>query len=268
MTPKYTQLQFDNAKSRDLLELECEHCHDSYKIIKKRIKDTLKGRCKNNYCSAKCACQVSTKKINITCSFCKEEILKTPSEFEKSKNHFCSHKCSGQFHGNLKRKPKQIKVIKIPKPLNKCLNCGQLTKNNKFCSGTCRNKINNKNIKGSKSKAEIMLVEAIRLNFPQWGVIENDRKILDGLELDIFIPNIKLAIEWNGVFHYEPIRGLNSLEKIITKDNKKIELCKQLGIELIVICDRTSHIKFIKETINTLINNLKKMAHPVGIAPT
>jgi hypothetical protein len=65
--------------------------------------------------------------------------------------------------------------------------------------------------------------------------------------LDIYIPEINFAIEWNGIYHLEPIKGDDMFQKILQKDNKKIELCKELGISLLVISDRTSHKKFIEE---------------------
>jgi hypothetical protein len=80
---------------------------------------------------------------------------------------------------------------------------------------------------------------------------------LGGLELDIYIPHLKLGIEWNGIYHIEPIKGNDALQKIIGKDNKKQELCKKLGITLLVISDRTSHKKFIENTTDDLINKLK-----------
>ena len=84
------------------------------------------------------------------------------------------------------------------------------------------------------------------------------------------IPEINVAIEWNGIYHIEPIKGNDALQKILNKDSKKLELCKEKGISLIVISDRTSHKKFIEETTNDLISKLKlyKVARMIGTAPT
>lgn len=263
MIPKYTKEQFNNAKTRDFLDLECEFCHSDFKLIKKIILESIRYPEKHigRFCSHKCAVIIHKKQLQLFCLQCQKEFTRIPSKLKRSNGKsFCSRQCGNTYLGNLRAKPKPIKLTKVIKQPIKCFNCENLTMNTKFCSGTCRNKVNNLNLKGSKSKAERLLVEQLKLNFPQWTILENNRKILNGLELDVFIPEIRLAIEWNGIFHYEPIHGNHCLERVIKKDTFKIELCKSLGIELIVICDRTSHVKFIRETINTLINNLKIMA--------
>lgn len=51
-----------------------------------------------------------------------------------------------------------------------------------------------------------------------------------GMELDIYIPSIKTAIEYDGIYYH------NS-KQAIEKENKKDELCKEKGIRLIRIRD-------------------------------
>ena len=54
--------------------------------------------------------------------------------------------------------------------------------------------------------------------------------------LDIYIPSIKVAIEYQGIQHFEPIShfgGVEGLENRKKLDEKKRELCKQNGIRLI-----------------------------------
>jgi very-short-patch-repair endonuclease len=114
-------------------------------------------------------------------------------------------------------------------------------------------------MKGSRSKAEKFLEESLSKNFPHWKIKFNDRDILNGLELDVYIPHLSLAIEWNGIFHFEQIHKKDCLSKVQQKDAFKKDKCKELGISLIVICDRTSHMSFIKETTNNLIDMLKKL---------
>ena len=60
-------------------------------------------------------------------------------------------------------------------------------------------------------------------------VIENDRKLLNGQELDIYIPSHNLAIEINGLYwHCELYKDKNY-------HLNKTELCKEKGIQLIHI---------------------------------
>ena len=147
----------------------------------------------------------------------------------------------------------------------KCPMCGKIikvipseAKKRKFCSGTCRNIFNNKNICGSTSKAENILYNEITKTFPDLEVIRNDRKTLNGLELDIFIPKLKLAIEWNGIFHYKDVHKNNSLEKTKRKDILKEEMCKNIGIDLIVVKDLVSNKKFIIDEVDRIIKYINR----------
>lgn len=75
-------------------------------------------------------------------------------------------------------------------------------------------------------------------------MITNNRDVV-GLELDFYFPNLKLAIELNGILHYEPIYGHDRLTKIQCNDKQKFIQCYNKGIELIVV--DTTHIKKFKQ---------------------
>ena len=125
----------------------------------------------------------------------------------------------------------------------------------KYCSGTCRNKINNKLIKGTRSKAEQQLEEHLTKYYPNLLVKYNDRELLNGLEVDVYIPELKLVLEWNGIFHYRNIQKRTN--RIKESDIEKQLLCKKLGLDLYVIKDETSSPKFIKEQIQKFCNYLR-----------
>jgi hypothetical protein len=76
----------------------------------------------------------------------------------------------------------------------------------------------------------------IRLVFPSLYIIKNDRVLLpSGLEVDILIPRLKLAIELNGPVHYFPLFGNQKLAKIQAADiSKQIEI-QSVGYNLLVI---------------------------------
>lgn len=143
-----------------------------------------------------------------------------------------------------------------------CIECGKThfvrgyqLKRRKFCCGTCRNKYNNKFIKGSRSKAEILLEKTLLETFPDLNILFNDRLVLDGLELDVYIPQLKIAIEWNGIFHYRSTKG-SVLEQYIKKDELKQERCKKLNINLLVVKDMTSNPKYVKSEIDNLVKTI------------
>lgn len=165
----------------------------------------------------------------------------------------------------------QIRVQKIKEKNTKprvefiCPVCGKTLmvtehelKERKYCGGTCRNKVNNKKIFGIRSKAEIYMEGRLKNEFPNLLMMFNDREMLNGKELDVYIPSIGLAIEWNGIYHYKKIRDDGLFEKTINKDKQKVNDCVELGIELYIVKDLTSGNKFIKEETEKIIKFVKQ----------
>ena len=64
--------------------------------------------------------------------------------------------------------------------------------------------------------------------------------------MDIYIPQLKLAFELNGVFHYEPIFGSEKLNQIQNNDGRKFQACLERGIELCIV--DTSKLNYFKES--------------------
>ncbi len=60
--------------------------------------------------------------------------------------------------------------------------------------------------------------------------IYNDRKVLNGLELDIYYPDLKIAIEYQGNYWH-------SFPDQIKRDKKKKKMCKKLNIKLLEVWD-------------------------------
>lgn len=81
---------------------------------------------------------------------------------------------------------------------------------------------------GSYSKAEKEVLECIKSSY-NGEVLENNRTILNGLELDIYIPEYKMAIEYCGLYWHTDDR----IDK--AQHRKKLDLCKSKGIRLITI---------------------------------
>lgn len=113
--------------------------------------------------------------------------------------------------------------------LHKCLICGNEWKTapSNPLSGEgcpkCAKKI-------TQSKYELKLIDMIRKN-SDLTVIEKDRKILNGQELDIYIPEKKVAIEVDGLYwHCDDYKDKNYH---INKTNA----CKEKGIRLIHVFD-------------------------------
>lgn len=75
-----------------------------------------------------------------------------------------------------------------------------------------------------KSKGELELFEYIKLHYS--AAISGDRSVIAPLELDIFIPEINVGIEYDGDYWH-------SLPDMIERDQRKDAICKDKGIRLI-----------------------------------
>lgn len=122
-------------------------------------------------------------------------------------------------------------------------------------------------------KAEMQKEGLIKSNFHN----ENERKLfflvkekypdaiyqykeewLDKLSLDIYIPSIKVAIEYQGGQHYKSVRfygGKENLEKIQSRDALKKELCSKHNVELI---EWKYDVPINEKNLQSLINGLNK----------
>jgi len=100
-----------------------------------------------------------------------------------------------------------------------------------------------------RSKIEIELADFIRETF-NTAVEENRRKYLDGREIDIYLPELKIGIEVNGDFFHKNPRfykdpdepaNLPGNDKLMTvgdvwsRDREKKRIAESKGIELIAI---------------------------------
>ena len=101
-------------------------------------------------------------------------------------------------------------------------------------------------------------------------VILGDKTILNGKELDIYLPEHKLAIEYNGTYWH------SSKQKESTYHKKKTDACDKLGIRLIHIFEhewntpRTKNIllRYLNRiTNNDSLNRIYARNTQVGILP-
>ena len=77
------------------------------------------------------------------------------------------------------------------------------------------------------SKKEKEVLEFVKSIY-KGEILENDRKQLEGKEIDIFLPELNLGIEFDGSYWH-------SSEKAKERDEHKNQLCEQKGITLLRI---------------------------------
>ena len=85
--------------------------------------------------------------------------------------------------------------------------------------------------------SEMELLNLVRKTYPNEIVIHQGNPDWLGLQkLDVYIPNMKIAIEYQGRQHYEPIDffgGEEGLNRTIERDQRKARLCSENGVKLI-----------------------------------
>jgi serine/threonine protein kinase len=183
----------------------------------------------NNFCSKDCSIKYSTKKIEIFCNGCGKNTLKSLYQFVRSKKLFCSSECHNKY------KNKKVEV--------ECLVCKKLFLKDLFevnrsprncCSQYCYKILQkyHKDWGSNRSKLECAIEKNLYNIFP-FEIIYNKTHI--GYELDINIPSLSLAFEFNGIFHYKPIYGIEKLLRVQQIDREKVAECKKRNIKLIVI---------------------------------
>ncbi|MBK8353740.1 MAG: hypothetical protein IPL21_19445 [Saprospirales bacterium] len=99
-----------------------------------------------------------------------------------------------------------------------------------------REKFGHKKV-GECWSSETILYYIIEVLFPAFKIKRHFRpQFLQGLELDIYIEEIKVAIEYQGIQHFQPVKhwgGEEAFQKQKMRDKKKKKLCKAEGIKLV-----------------------------------
>lgn len=194
-------------------------------------------------------------------------------------NQFCSRSCSTSYT-NSKRilsditknkisnsRKGQIPSTKLEKVERICQECkiNYLTKpylKLKFCSNSCKNihsgRIRGKSSKqGKRSKNEISFANLCKDYFDE--VLLNE-PIFNGWDADIILPKNKIAILWNGKWHYEKITKSHSLEQVQNRDKLKIFEIQRAGYFAYIIKDMgRENSQFVQKEFEKFIISLEKI---------
>jgi len=103
--------------------------------------------------------------------------------------------------------------------------------------------------------SETTLFKTLKRIFPNYKVIHHGApKWLGNMHLDVYIPELKIAFEYQGRQHSEPIEyfgGKDSLERLKERDKKKFELCKENDVRLFYINEGQD---FSEEALRSVLN--------------
>ena len=152
--------------------------------------------------------------------------------------------CFGSF--GKKFGAKKIRPYSDARVKMKCCQCGKeilryiiknRSHNRYFCGRSCATKYTAGHRKVIKvSKLELFIQAALKKKYPLLNFIFNDKSALENTyELDIFMPDLKLAFEINGLGHYEAIYGKANFIRRQEIDKEKIVMCANKNILFFVL---------------------------------
>lgn len=246
---------------------ECKYCNVSIEYDSKYQLGAHVGNCKLNpnrtYKSSKHPLIV----YKCLCEKCNDEyeIELSENNYNKGKyKKYCSRKCANSRIITQEHKNKTSSTIKskgykrnglnyCPVYFIKCKYCDELftsrKKNQIFCSKSCSSSYNNvflfaghkgglssvksqsDNRRGKNEKA------FAELCLSKFNNVECNKSIFNGWDADIIIHDLKIAILWNGKWHYEKITKKHSVLQVQNRDSIKIKEIIRCGYEPYTIKD-------------------------------
>lgn len=190
---------------------------------------------------------------------------------------FCSIKCSRSFSTKAKRSEINESVSKtlnntgngiVKKICKYCENDFEIIyskRNQSFCSRSCSTKWKNTYLDICKlgglssaskrilrSKNEILFFDLCSNYFEH---VEHNVRLFNGWDADIVLINEKIAILWNGKWHYEKITKSHSLDQVQNRDKIKIKEIQNSNYTPYIIKDMG---KYNPDFVNKEFNNFLK----------
>lgn len=232
------------AKKDTFINLKCdyENCNN---LFYRRIADYK--RTKLHFCSAKC-CGLNniTPEIEYTCQYkpCCRLFL------SKESRRFCSQKCSCLYLVNERMESPEI-YNSIYSKVSDSMKL--FAKEN---PEVIRKNISNNNLSTRfSSKGERELLGIIKENFKDykwqsgglWNIGNSMYK-----SIDIYCRDLKIIIEYDGIYHFKDIRG--DLSKIQEKDTRLNNWCVETGWKIIRINEATYRSSKRKEAIDMIFH--------------
>jgi len=240
-------------------DVQCEQCKKTFAKANRYIKPNI-----NDFCTRSCRAiyhnnrrdppseetkkkisdtlriyhdEQGTSGVDKTCYYC-EKTFRICKKKVKPFN-FCSRKCCDEAYYKDEKYNNYIKPILQQ-------NAIKATKNRKYTRNV-------------RSKNETYMFELCVEHFGPEDVMSNP-KIFNGWDADIVIKSLKLAIRWNGIWHYKKIREKHNLEDVQRRDRLKEKAIKECGYEVYTVKDMGRHNKkFVKEQFSIFLEHIKQI---------
>lgn len=203
--------------------------------------------------------------------------------YKNRKNKYCDYKCARKQMSIEQKKKQSIipKVLKTKKRYHsssnrsiaktlQCIVCKKEFQHWKYSRKTCcskqcsyemfRNGGRNSSTKQKtyrRSKNEKMFAKLCQDKF---GSVLENIQMFRGWDADIIIPDLKIAVLWNGVWHYKQITKKHSVKQVQTRDNIKIENIKSCGYIPYIVKDLGKHNpKFVYNQFELFVEYISKI---------
>lgn len=106
-----------------------------------------------------------------------------------------------------------------------------------------------------RSKNEIYLCDLCKSTFKK---VTHNENIFNGWDADVLIYDYKIAVLWNGIWHYAQIKRNSSLKQIQNRNLLKTKEIKKLGWTPYIIEDRGKFNKeFVEQEFDKLVEYIK-----------
>ena len=209
-----------------------------------------------------------------TCPYCGKVIS---WEDHKRERKFCNATHAALYNNSIRTQESRqkqretlktkMKMIGKKKIKNKtCICCGNtfITESKrKTCSFECERTLKDLGAKKGglisvgvqskerRSKNEKLFAEMCMKDFSE--VLTNE-PLFNGWDADVILPKQKIAVLWNGKWHYEQIKRGSSLSQIQNRDKIKLEEITKMGYTPYVIKDMGKHNpEFVKSEYEKFI---------------
>lgn len=202
--------------------------------------------------------------------------------YNKRKNKFCSRSCSVSYNNRKRtittaqREQVSLKLkgrTRIERIIKQCMSCSvtfevPCNSKRKYCTSRCYVSSEKGRqlaslggrigcaMTGRRSKNEKYFAELCKLHLP-YDILENER-MFNGWDADVIIPELRIAILWNGNWHRQKITKKHSPLQVQNRDRIKIKEILLKNYKPYVIEDYGKHNPpFVKKEFEKFMEYIK-----------
>lgn len=233
-------------------------------ISRKRQSEKAKEKRKTSaqkWIDEKCQCENCGKIMTVfygSGRFCSRSCANTRQHSDETKAKIGKSSLNRVYKRDISKN-----IISYERNPNRCTQCGKALSYNirfrKTCSDEClhtlRSELGKKLValQNLRSKNEIAFCQLCEQYFGKENVLHN-AVMFNGWDADIIIPDLKIAILWNGPWHYIEISKTQKLKQVQNRDRIKLREIINCGYRPYIIED----VKREKNKVEKEFELLKK----------